>query len=82
MESTIPTIAETIAETILVESIPETIPEVIEVAETIDYTPLLTQIAEATENMEYFLFLLAGFGVFAVVVALCYFCYKFFRIFF
>ena len=61
-------VAETIAESIPLESIPETIPQVIEVVETIDYTPLLTQIAQATENMEYFLYILAGFGIFANLV--------------
>lgn len=73
-------ILETTAETVS-ETISETIPQVIEVVETIDYTPILNQIAENTANMEYTLFLLAGFGLFAVVVCLCYFCYKFFRIF-
>ena len=47
METTAPTIAETISETFS-ENIPsETIHQVIEVVETIDYMPLLTQIGRA-----------------------------------
>ena len=56
--------------------------QVIEIAETIDYTPFLEQILGTTQNIEYALQLLAGFGLFFVIVLLCYFCYKFFRIFF
>lgn len=62
--------------------IDETIPQVIEVVETIDYTAILTPLLGSVQNMEQLLTLLLGFALFAVVVALCYFCYKFFRIFF
>ena len=55
--------------------------EVIEVATQIDYTELLNQILTSTQNAEYALQMLAGFGLFLVIVLLCYFCYKFFRIF-
>lgn len=90
METTAPTIMETIAETLsetipaetVAETVAETIPEVIEVTETIDYTAILVQIMENTGNMEYFLYLLTGIALFFTVVCLCYFCYKFFRIFF
>ena len=60
----------------------ETVTQVIEVVETIDYTDVLTSILGSAQNMEYCLQLLSGFALFAVVVCLCYFCYKFFRIFF
>lgn len=55
----------------------------------IDYTSQLNAIAEVIAqiniNTAYaadFLKLLSGIGVFLVVVILCYFVYKFFRIFF
>ena len=92
METIAPTVAETIAQTMetIAETIPETIPQsvqetipqVMEVVETTDYTALLAQIFENTSNIEYFLYLLTGCALFLVVVCLCYFCYKFFRIFF
>lgn len=61
----------------------ETLPtQVIEVVEIIDYTESLNlvngQLSTLNELMQY----LAGFGLFFVVVLLCYFVYKFFRIFF
>ena len=59
----------------------ETIPKVIEVIET-DYTPLLSEILTAMQNTQDLLGHLYSFALFAVVVCLCYFCYKFFRIFF
>lgn len=71
---------ETIAE--VVETLPQEVTQVIEVVETIDYTPLLTEILTAMQNQEFLLGYLASFALFAVVVCLCYFCYKFFRIFF
>lgn len=82
METTAP--IETVAETVetVTETVAETIPEVIEVVETIDYTAILEQILGSTQNVEQFLYYLTGFALFAVVVCLCYFCYKFFRIFF
>jgi len=55
---------------------------VIQVAETIDYTGILSQINEnvmlSNELMQY----ATGFALFFVIVALCYFGYKFLRIFF
>lgn len=90
METTPPTF-ETIAETMetvaetVAEAIAETIPaatDVIEVVETIDYTPMLNEILAKLQSMESAALLLSSFALFAVVVCLCYFCYKFFRIFF
>lgn len=51
----------------------ETLPDII--VEGIDYSE---EIAEITGYLQY----LTGFALFAVVVVLCYFVYKFFRIFF
>ena len=69
----------------IIETLPEAteaITQVIEVVETIDYTPLLNEILTAMQTHTSLLGYLAGFSLFAVVAALCYFCYKFFRIFF
>ena len=55
--------------------------EVIEVVEGLPYNEILNQIYTSLQNVEYSLQILAGFGLFFIVVALCYFCYKFFRIF-
>ena len=55
--------------------------EVIEMVGTTD-TALMEQLLGTAQNIEYVLNLLAGFGLFFVVVLLCYFSYKFFRIFF
>lgn len=62
----------------------ETIPtEVIEVAtEAIDYVPAFEMLIQSNQNIEELLGYLVSFGVFAVVVVLCYFSYKFFKIFF
>ena len=57
------------------------VPTVIEVV-TIDYMPVLLEIMEDVQSMESAALLLSSFALFAVVVCLCYFCYKFFRIFF
>lgn len=87
------TIVETIAETLPPETVPqvvetitetvtETIPQVIEVVETIDYYTILTEILTKLQSMESAALLLSSFALFAVVVILCYFSYKFFRIFF
>ena len=54
-------------------SIAETIPD--NIVEVIDYTEQLMQI---NGYLQY----LTGFAIFAVVVVLCYFVYKFFRMFF
>ena len=67
METTVPT---------------ETVAQVIEVVEQIDYTTLLNKLIEENELILDAVHLLSGFALFAVVVCLCYFCYKFFRIFF
>ena len=60
-----------------------TIPtEVIEVIEIIDYSSVLEQIAADTALNAQFLQIICAGAVFAMVAALCYFAYKFFRIFF
>ena len=69
----------------IIETLPEAteaITQVIEVVETIDYSPLLNQILTAMQTQTSLLGYLYSFSLFAVVVTLCYFCYKFFRIFF
>lgn len=85
------TILETIAETlpVVTETIPATVPVteptlIIEVIEstTPDYITVLEEIAANTALSAEASTLLAGFMLFFVVVALCYFAYKFFRIFF
>ena len=93
METT-PTILETVAETIMetiaatvppeavAETIAETIPKVIEVVETTDYMPILMEIQTGVQSLESAALLLSSFALFAVVVCLSYFRYKFFRIFF
>lgn len=68
------------------ETIPETtipaVTEVMEVMETIDYTETLTALLESSQNLELLQGYLVSFGLFLIVVVLCYFCYKFFKIFF
>lgn len=61
---------------------PTEIIEVIEVVEQIDYTGYLTEIATNTAMLADFGELITGFLVFFVVVCLCYFAYKFLRVFF
>lgn len=62
------------------EPIPtETVTQVIEV---IDCTPILERIEAHTSLIADASVLLVGFLLFFVVVVLCYFAYKFFRIFF
>lgn len=68
---------ETIATTAPTEVI-----EVIEVVEQIDYTGYLTEIATNTAMLAEFGELATGIMVFFLVVCLCYFAYKFLRIFF
>ena len=89
--TTMETIAETVVETMetvaetVAETIAETVPEatqVIEAAETIDYTGMLTALLSTNQNIETLLGYLLSFALFFVVVCLCYFCYKFFKIFF
>lgn len=60
----------------------ETITQVIEVVEVIDYSTTLEQISTSVQAIEDATLLLSAFALFAVVVCLCYFCYKFLRIFF
>lgn len=60
----------------------EAITKVIEVVEINDYSEILADILGSLENVEYALQILSGFGLFAVIVCLLYFCYKFLRIFF
>lgn len=52
------------------------------VTEVIDYTPVLVQIEEHASLLAEHAVLVTGFLLFFVVVILCYFVYKFFRIFF
>lgn len=68
---------ETIATTAPTEVI-----EVIEVVEQIDYTEYLSKIVTNTALLADFGELVTGFLVFFVVVCLCYFAYKFLRVFF
>lgn len=56
--------------------------EVIEIIEGVDYTPLLEQIAANTSLIADASVWIHGFLLFFVVVVLCYFAYKFLRIFF
>ena len=60
-----------------------TIPtEVIEVIEIIDYTPLLDQLIAYSDLCVQLLRIIGAGALCFMVVALCYFVYKFFRIFF
>lgn len=61
---------------------PTEIVEVIEVVEQIDYTEYLSEIVTNTALLAEFGELITGFMVFFVVVCLCYFAYKFLRVFF
>ena len=70
-------ILETVAETVS-----ETLPETIVVSNIIDYNPILQEILTKLQSIESAALLLSSFALFAVVVCLCYFVYKFFRIFF
>ena len=58
----------------------ETVPA--EIIEVIDYTPILEDIQTAAELNADASVLIAGFLLFFTVVLLCYFAYRFFRIFF
>lgn len=70
-------ISETVAETVAA-----TIPETIVVSNIVDYTPVLNEVLTKLQSIESAALLLTSFALFAVVVCLCYFVYKFFRIFF
>lgn len=66
-------------ETVPTETIAAAVTEVVEI---IDYTPLLTDISGNAALTADYLRIVGGCVVFFVVVLLCYFVYKFFRIFF
>ena len=70
-------ITETIAETVA-----SAVPETIVVSNIIDYNPLLSEVLTKLESLESAALLLSSFALFAVVVCLGYFVYKFLRIFF
>lgn len=55
--------------------------EALEIIEGVDYTPLLELIAANTSLIADASVWIQGFLLFFVVVVLCYFVYKFFRIF-
>lgn len=63
------------------ETEPTEIPVIPEVTNGPDQDSLLTQLVESQQNTAYATQLLCGFGLFFVVCVLCYFGYKFFRIF-
>lgn len=73
------TIAETIAETIL-ETTP-TVIEVIKVSDSAIYAEQLEAIIDLLQTTAEANVLVSGFFLFLVVVLLCYFAYKFLRIF-
>lgn len=56
--------------------------QVIEVVEAIDYTEQLTAIFNQLTELVNASGYISGFLLFFVVVVLCYFVYKFFRVFF
>lgn len=60
----------------------ETVTQVIEVVETIDYSEQLNSIMAFSNLSADASVLIAGILVFFLIVVLCYFAYKFFRIFF
>ena len=65
---------------ILIPEVTESL-NVTEIIEEVDYTPLLEQIAANTSLIADASVWIQGFLLFFVVVVLCYFVYKFFRIF-
>lgn len=60
----------------------EVVENVTQIIEVIDYTETLTNIQAFANLTADASVLIAGFLLFFVVVTLCYFVYKFFRIFF
>ena len=60
----------------------ESVTQVIEVSNMINYTAMLDRLIENSELCVQFLRIIGGAAVFVMVVLLCYFAYKFFRIFF
>lgn len=55
---------------------------VVQVAESIDYTELLNQLQYSLDVMNEYILYLTGFMLFFVIVLICYFGYKFFKLFF
>ena len=72
--------SETLAE--VMETIAETLPQVIEATEPVTEAVQATELIPYLEAILECQQLLTGFGIFFVVVILCYFSYKFLRIFF
>lgn len=66
----------------VMETVAEDVTQVIEVVESVDYMPLIQECLTSLQNQESLLGYLVSFSLFAVIVCLCYFSYKFFRIFF
>lgn len=64
------------------ETEPTEIPVIPEETNDSDADTLLGQLVESQQNTEYATQLISGFCLFFVVCILCYFGYKFFRIFF
>ena len=62
------------------EALPEQI--VIQAAETIDYTEHLARIEQGIALNNEFLQYVTGFALFFVIIVICYFGYKFLRLFF
>ena len=60
----------------------ESVTQVIEVSNMINYTAMLDRLIENSELCVQLLRIIGGGAVFVMVVLLCYFAYKFFRIFF
>lgn len=61
---------------------PTEIPVIPEATDDSDMDSLLGQLVESQQNTEYATQIISGFCLFFVVCILCYFGYKFFRIFF
>ena len=60
----------------------ESVTQVIEVSNMINYTAMLDRLIENSELCVQLLQFIGAGAVFLMVVLLCYFAYKFFRIFF
>lgn len=60
----------------------ETIPSIPEETTDDEQNALLAELVESQQNTEYAVQTLSGFGLFFVICVLCFFGYKFFRIFF
>ena len=68
-------VVETVSETDVVE-------QVVQVVESIDYTLILNQIQYTLDQMNEYIRYCAGFLMIFIIVLICYFVYKFFRMFF